>query len=127
MSEWQKLLWLAGIGAVGTIARYEMQGWVQHFTGAAFPWGTLAVNLLGCFLIGLITMLAEERRLIAPETRLIAAIGFMGAFTTFSTFALETVRFLAERQWLYAFGNLVLQNVLGIVAVFAGFIVGRLF
>ena len=66
MSEWQKLLWLAVIGAVGTLGRYKMQGWVQEFAGFAFPWGTLAVNVLGCFLFGVVTMLAEERRLIGP-------------------------------------------------------------
>ena len=125
MSEWQKLLWLAGIGALGTLARYELQGWVQSFS-AAFPWGTLAVNLLGCFLIGIVSIMAEERRLISPETRIILAIGFMGSFTTFSSYALETARLLADRQWLFAFGNLALQNVLGLVAVFAGFIIGRL-
>jgi fluoride exporter len=125
MSEWQKLLWLAGIGAIGTLARYELQGWVQSFS-AAFPWGTLAVNLLGCFLLGIVSIMAEERRLISPETRIILAIGLMGAFTTFSSYALETVRLLADRQWLFALGNMALQNVLGLVAVFAGFILGRL-
>jgi len=126
MNEWQKLLWLAGIGAIGTLARYKLQGWVQDASGFAFPAGTLVVNVVGCFLFGVIWTAAEERRLMSPELRTIALVGFMGAFTTFSTFAFETSRFLADRQWLFAAANVLLQNGVGIVAVFLGFIVGRL-
>lgn len=126
MNEWQKLLWLAGIGACGTLARYKLQGWVQDASGIAFPTGTLAVNVVGCFLFGVIWTMAEERQLISPEVRTIGLVGFMGAFTTFSTFAFETTRLLADRQWLFAAANVLLQNGVGILAVFLGFVVGRL-
>ncbi len=124
---WQKLLMLSVMGIAGTLSRYFLQGWVQNLSDGKFPWGTLAVNLLGCFLFGIIFTLAEERFLISSQTRIILLVGFMGAFTTFSSFAFETAALLESRQWMYACGNLLLQNVLGIVAVFLGFFVGRIF
>lgn len=121
-----KLAWLAVAGAIGTIARYGLSGLVQKYCGASFPWGTLAVNALGCFLFGLIWTLAEERLIIGGETRFIILTGFMGAFTTFSTFAFETGEFLRDSEWVWAFGNILMQNVLGLVALFLGFSLGRL-
>jgi CrcB protein len=124
---WTKLALIALAGAVGTLARFGMQGVVQRLCGEGFPWGTFAVNALGCFLFGVVWMLAEERLLISGETRLILLTGFMGAFTTFSTFAFETGQQLRESQWLYATGNVAGQVVVGVACVFLGFIVGRLF
>ncbi len=117
---------LAVAGVVGTLARWGLQGWVQRLTGAAFPWGTLAVNALGCFLFGIVFVAAEERELISSQTRIILLVGFMGAFTTFSSYAFETAALLRDSQWLYALGNMALQNVLGLACVFAGFALGRL-
>jgi CrcB protein len=122
---WQQMVLLATVGAVGTLARWGLQGWVQRLCGASFPWGTLAVNALGCFLFGLVFVAAEERSLISAQTRIIILVGFMGAFTTFSSFAFETAALLRDSQWLYAFGNVALQNILGLACVFAGFAVGR--
>src|SRR3954454_11719620 len=99
---WQQILARAAIGAVGTVARWAMQGWVQRLSGSAFPWGTLAVNAVGCLLFGIVFAAAEERSLISSQTRMIILVGFMGAFTTFSTFAFETAAFLRDAQWLYA-------------------------
>jgi CrcB protein len=121
----RELSLIAAAGAVGTLARYGLHHAVHKFAGAAFPWGTLIVNLLGCFLFGLVWMLAEERMVISPQTRTVVLVGFMGAFTTFSTFAFDTSAFLRHSNWQLATANLLLQNVLGIAAIFAGFSVGR--
>lgn len=123
---WQRLLWIALAGAVGTLSRYALSGLVQRVCGEKFPWGTLVVNGLGCFLFGLVWALAEERMVISGQTRFIVLTGFMGAFTTFSTFAFETGAFLRDSEWLLAATNLVGQNVLGLIGVFLGFAASRL-
>jgi fluoride exporter len=118
---------LAVLGAAGTLARYGLSGWVQRLSGASFPWGTLAVNALGCFLLGIVWTLAEERLLISGQTRALVLIGFTGAFTTFSSFAFETVQLLRDGEMLLALGNVAVQNVLGVFCVVAGIAVGRAF
>ena len=122
---WEKLAWLAAAVAVGTLARYWFGGFVQWLCGENFPWGTLAVNALGCFLFGLVWTLAEDRLVISGQTRFVILTGFMGAFTTFSTFAFETSERLRDSQWWPAAGNLIAQNALGIICVFLGFALGR--
>jgi CrcB protein len=125
MGIWQKLAWLAVAGAVGTLSRYGLSGLVQRVCGESFPWGTLTVNGLGCFLFGLVWTLAEDRLLIRGETRFIILTGFMGAFTTFSTFAFETGVRLEDREWLAALLNLSAQNGLGLILLFLGLALGR--
>ena len=125
MSVPAKLAWLAGIGAIGTLARYGLSGVVQRSLGTAFPWGTLVVNALGCLLFGVVWTLAEERLVIGGETRLIILVGFMGAFTTFSTFAFESAAMLRDAEWLLATANILSQNVLGVACFFAGCALGR--
>jgi fluoride exporter len=120
-----KLAWLAAAGAVGTLARYGVAGVVQRALGGAFPWGTLVVNAVGCLLFGLVWALAEERMVISGETRAILLVGFMGAFTTFSTFAFETSAMLRDAEWSFALANVLSQNVLGIACFFAGLALGR--
>lgn len=122
-----KLVWLALAGALGTLARFGLGGLVPKICGENFPWGTLVVNGLGCFLFGLVWTLGEDHMVIRGETRFIILTGFMGAFTTFSTFAFETGAMLRDGQWLYALGNVLAQNVLGIIFLFVGHIVGRAF
>jgi fluoride exporter len=122
----QKLLWIGLAGALGTTARYLLGGMVQRLGGAAFPWGTLVVNMLGSFLFGVIWSLAEGRLLISVETRIIILAGFMGAFTTFSTFMFETGALLREAQWGLAALNLLGQNIMGLVCLFLGLAAGRL-
>ena len=121
------VLLIALLGAVGTVARYGMQELVYRFTGAGFPWGTAAVNLLGTFLIGVLWTLAEERGLVGSQTRSIIAIGFLGGFTTFSSYMYETGSLIRDSQWVLAIANVVGQNVLGIAGLFLGFAVGRIF
>jgi len=123
----QKIIWIALAGSLGTLARYWLSGFVQQHTGANFPWGTFAVNMIGSFLFGVVWAMAEERLVISTETRVIILSGFMGAFTTFSTFVFETGRFLRDSQGLLAFGNVALQVVVGLVGMFIGLAVGRLF
>jgi CrcB protein len=122
-----KLLMLGIAGAAGALARYALAGVVQRLGNGSFPYGTLAVNLLGCFLFGLIWALAEDRLLISSQTRLILLVGFMGAFTTFSTFAFETTQMLRDSEWMFAAVNMVFHNVLGILVLVVGLRVGRLF
>ncbi|MFA5864706.1 MAG: fluoride efflux transporter CrcB [Phycisphaerae bacterium] len=122
-----KLIYLGLAGAAGALARYALAGVVQRFTNGAFPWGTLVVNLLGCFLFGLIWALAEDRFLISSQTRIILLVGFMGAFTTFSSFAFETTQMLRDSEWLWAGFNIAFQNLIGILFLVVGMRVGRLF
>ena len=121
-----RLLLLALAGAVGTLARYGLAGLVQRHVPNAFPWGTLVVNLAGCFAAGVLWAFFESRISISGTTRAVILIGFMGAFTTFSAFVLETCELLHDAQWLWAVGNLALNNVLGIALFLAGFALGRL-
>lgn len=108
-----KYVWLAVLGTLGVWARYWIGGWVGQHGG--FPLGTLVINVSGCFLFGFIWILAEERFLLSSETRMILLIGFMGAFTTFSSFAFETGQLLREREWMLAGANIVLSNLLGLL------------
>ncbi len=126
MTTAQKILWLALAGALGTLARYGLSGLVQRLTGISFPWGTLAVNVAGCFLFGLIWAVIEERHLLAPPLRPILLIGFMGAFTTFSSFAFETIELMRDAEWLRAGANVLAQNGAGLTALFLGMVTGRL-
>jgi len=121
----KELLWLAVAGATGTLCRYGLSGLAQWIGQARFPWGTLAVNGLGCFLFGLIWVLAEQRLVIGGQTRAIVLIGFMGAFTTFSTYAFETGQLLRDSEWFLAAGNLLAHNAIGLLCVFLGFGTGR--
>ena len=122
----QKLACLALAGALGTLARYGLAGLVHRINGASFPWGTVAVNLTGCFLTGLVWALFENRWPVSGETRCLVLVGFMGAFTTFSALILETGELLRSAEWMYAATNVAMQNGLGFVALFAGVALGRM-
>ncbi len=121
-----KLILLGLAGAAGTLARYGLAGQVHRSVGNGFPWGTLAVNIAGCFLAGAFYAATQDRVAISPETRTIILIGFMGAFTTFSAFALDTGTLLTAAQWAPALGNIALQNGVGIAGLLLGLAVGRL-
>jgi CrcB protein len=122
----RRVLLLAFAGALGSLARYGLGGLVQRAFDGGFPLGTLAVNVAGCLLFGVVWTLAEERLLISGETRLILLVGFMGAFTTFSSYAFETSAMLRDAEWSLAVANILAQNVLGIMSFFVGAALGRL-
>lgn len=103
-------------GAAGSFFRYMISGMVP----GSFPFGTLAVNAMGCFLIGIAVTFLDESGLIPPEFKMLMITGFLGAFTTFSTFALETVDMIKDGKFTAAFLNLFIQVVLGILLVFLG-------
>jgi len=121
----EKTLWLAVAGACGTLARYGLAGMVHRWLGSSFPWGTAFVNILGCLLFGLFWAAVSERGLVSPGTRTIILVGFMGAFTTFSTFVAETGRLLSDSELLMAFANVAFQMVIGVGMFFLGLAIGR--
>ena len=121
----RKLLLLGLAGACGTLARYGLSGVVHRWMGSAFPWGTATVNILGCLLFGLVWATASERNLIGPEARLIVLTGFMGAFTTFSTFISETSQLISEAELLIALSNMAFQLITGITVFYLGLAIGR--
>jgi len=121
-----KMFLMALAGAAGTLARYWLSGAVYGVMGRDFPWGTTAVNILGSFLFGLVWVLSEERLLISGPTRMIILVGFMGAFTTFSTYMFETGELIRSTQWLLAGLNFLGQGLLGLSCLAAGMLLGRL-
>jgi len=123
---WTVVLGIGLAGAIGTLSRYWLSGNVNKTCGIGFPWGTVSVNLLGCFLFGLIWILAEERSLIGPAARTVILIGFMGGLTTFSSLAGDTMGLLREAQYLRAFANVAMQNIAGLTLLWLGIVTGRL-
>jgi len=120
-----KWLLIGSGGVIGAIARYVLTGALQRGTGAAFPIGTLVVNVLGCFGIGLLLFLSEDRAVLGPEARLFVGVGMLGAFTTFSAYSYETFALLragaVATAVLYAAGSVVV----GLFAVWLGHAAGR--
>ncbi|AEH44448.1 CrcB protein [Thermodesulfatator indicus DSM 15286] len=113
-------------GFFGAIARYWVSGLALHFS-TRFPLGTLVVNALGSFLLGFLMTLASEALLVSPEMRMFLAIGFLGAFTTFSTFAYETNSLLEGGQFFLAFLNVAISLSLGLIGVRLGIWAARTF
>ena len=111
-----KWVYLIMGGAVGTVARYVLAGAVTQRLGTGFPWGTMAVNLTGCFVVGFLDVLFEKKFLLSPNYRILLMTGFCAAFTTFSTLILETSQLLKANQFLYAFGNIMVSLVVGFIA-----------
>lgn len=122
-----KWLGLAAGSLAGGFARYFLAGAVYGALGARFPYGTIVVNLSGCFLIGLLNSLAEDKFLLGTEARLLLMAGFCGAFTTFSTFMLETSNLVKDGQWTYALANILVSVVLGFALFRAGSVAVRIF
>lgn len=116
---------IAVAGAAGTLARYGLSGLTHRLLGTRFAWGTLAVNLLGCLILGFLMQAALESTAVPRAYRMALTVGFCGAFTTFSTFGYETLRYLQDGAWLMAAGNVAVNVILGLGMVWAGFVLGR--
>jgi fluoride exporter len=128
-----RLLAIAAGGAAGALLRYAVAGWVETSrlaygrpAGVSFPWGTVAVNLSGCLLIGLFAGLFHRRLLEHPDLRAFVFIGVLGAYTTFSTFALETLTLLEEGSPGLAFANGFGSPALGVLGVWLGSLLAHL-
>ncbi|MGI9590950.1 MAG: fluoride efflux transporter CrcB [Myxococcota bacterium] len=115
-----QLLFIAGGGALGSVLRYLAAGWGQRLTPGVFPLGTLLVNLSGCLAIGYLATLFAGPAVVREEYRLALLIGFLGGFTTFSTFGYESFSLLSDREWGLAGVNLIASNLLGLAAVWLG-------
>jgi len=122
----ERLIFLFAAGGLGTLARYAIATWVHRTTDSGFPWGILAANAIGSFAFGLLYSLAEEHNLLSGELRIAILVGFLGAFTTFSTFAFDTGQLIRDERYIWAAGNMVLNNAIGLALVFIGVWVGRL-
>ena len=115
-----QLLLIAVFGAVGTLARYGLQGLVQLRAGSAFPYGTLLVNLTGCFFLGLIGQFTMNRMVLPADWRVAIAVGFFGGYTTFSSFGWETAKMLEDGEWLGATAYVGASVVAGLLLSVAG-------
>jgi CrcB protein len=112
-------------GALGAIARYQVAAAIQSRVPVGFPYGTFVVNVSGCFIMGLVTVLLTERLVVHPNWRFLVPIGFVGAYTTFSTFELETFMAVSGHAWMTALANVIASVVVGYVALWAGVLAGR--
>jgi len=120
------ILILGFSGALGTLARYSLSGFVYRVFGSRFPYGTMVVNLLGCLFLGFLASLAEVRLSLTPQARLFLMIGFCGAFTTFSTLIYETFNLIRDGQTVSAFLNLMVTVILGFMLFRVGMLIGEI-
>jgi fluoride exporter len=121
-----KWVLLCVAGAAGTLARYTIGGCACQMMGIRFPYGTLAVNLLGCLIIGFVASLDGVKAWLTPDIRLWVMVGFLGAFTTFSSFIFETANLMKDGQLVLAFGNVFLSVFLGLIFFYVGVLLGKL-
>ena len=121
----EQLAYIALLGAAGCLSRYFLSGWVYQLFGRGFPYGTLAVNIIGSFLIGLTMEFSIRSALISPVLRIALTIGFLGGFTTFSSFSFETFRLLEEGAFVIAFFNVLVSVVSCLACTWIGIVVAR--
>jgi len=112
-------------GAAGTVARYLLGGAVYRLMGTSFPYGTLVVNVSGCFILGILAALADKKFILGPDARLLLMIGFCGAFTTFSTLIFESDNLLKNGQAMRAFSNILVSVILGFILFRVGGLLGE--
>jgi CrcB protein len=115
-----RIVLIALFGAAGTLARYGLQGVIQGRGAGTFPWGTLIVNLTGCFFLGLIAQFTMNRLTISPDLRVAIAVGFFGGYTTFSSFGWETAKMMEEGEWLRGSAYVGASVIAGLLLSVAG-------
>jgi fluoride exporter len=120
-----KIVLIGSAGLLGTLARYWISGWADERWGATFPIGTLLVNALGCFAIGFLFHATEEKYLIDPVIRSAVLVGFLGGFTTFSSFAIQSFNLLRDGEIFMASANILVSNVAGLILVWVGYAISR--
>jgi fluoride exporter len=121
-----KYLFIGLGGAIGSVCRYGLSSFIYRILGDRFPYGTMTVNILGCFAIGLLMMLFDERWLVQPNVRLFLTVGILGGFTTFSTFSYETIEIFRGGNISFGLLNMLGSIVLCLGATWAGSIAGKL-
>jgi fluoride exporter len=119
------MVWVGLGGFLGANARYFLGGWVAGRLGTVFPYGTFVINITGSFILGLFLAFVQDRAWVHPGARLLFAIGFLGAYTTFSTFTYETIALVENGELLLAAINALGSVTAGLTAVFAGIALGR--
>jgi CrcB protein len=115
-----KILVVAAGGSIGAVSRYLVSTWAAERFGANFPYGTLIVNVIGCFIIGMFMTMTTERFIVNPYWRLLITVGFVGGLTTFSSFSYETFRLLEDADMIMALYNIILNLILGFLATWIG-------
>ena len=124
-------LWVAIGGALGSVGRFWLNGIISAKFGETFPFGTLVINITGSFLIGIFAAMAIPEGRMDSQSRAFATqflmIGICGGYTTFSSFSLQTLNLLRDREWLYAGGNVILSVVLCMIAAWLGYLLGTTF
>ena len=121
----QQLLWIALGGSIGAVFRYLLSSAIYQFTGRDFPYGTLMVNVLGSFIIGVLSIWLVEKYQLSSELRLAIIVGGLGAFTTFSTFSWETIQLIEQGALMRAGLNIVLSVVLCLLGTWLGMMWAR--
>jgi CrcB protein len=119
-------LFIGLAGLMGTLCRYWLSGVVARRYGETFPAGTLVVNVLGCFLIGFLFFMFQERYVAGQTARTVVLVGFLGGFTTFSSYGLQTFTLLQDGEFAYAAANVVASNLLGLLMVWGGYMLAKL-
>ena len=119
--------WVAAGAALGGVARYGLSGLIARGFGETFPWGTLIVNVIGSFLIGVIAVVTgpDGRLLVGTAARQFMMVGVLGGFTTFSSFSLQTLTLIQDGEWLYAAGNVLSSVLFCLAAVWLGAVAGN--
>jgi CrcB protein len=121
-----EIILLIGLGGfIGANVRYFLSGWVAGLLGKAFPWGTLIINFTGSCLLAVFIAWAANHSTLDPRIRLTVAVGFFGAYTTFSTYATESVALLQSGDWIGALGNVLGTNLICILGAIVGLAVGN--
>lgn len=121
-----KLLLLGFAGGLGSLARYGVGVFIERHATGVFPWPTFLVNMAGCLMFGLFYAVAEQRTGWTGDVRVIVLTGFVGAFTTYSTFAFQSTELLLERNVALGLANIVGQNVLGVIFILLGLELGKI-